>query len=208
MKCVVIRGEGGRAFSAGADITEIEKLTPEEAVEYSGEGHKTILKILTYPKPVVALVQGYALGGGFELALACDFRLATEKSRFSFPETQLGLIPGWGGAILLSRLVGLSKAKEMLMTGKRIDSVTAMNHGLVNRIVSDATITEEVNAFIKPIIEGPSQPMHEIKKLLLDIDAVKGKLKDESVAFGGLVKTEDAHEGISAFKEKRKPEFR
>ncbi|MBW1858173.1 MAG: enoyl-CoA hydratase/isomerase family protein, partial [Deltaproteobacteria bacterium] len=93
VKCVVITGSGSRAFSAGADISEIDKLTPEEAENYSQEGHKTIMKILNYPKPVIAVIQGYALGGGLELALSCDFRLATENSRFGFPETKLGLIP-------------------------------------------------------------------------------------------------------------------
>ena len=208
VKCVIIKGEGGRAFSAGADITEIEKLNPEEAIEYSREGHKTILKILTYSKPVVALIEGYALGGGLELALACDFRLATNKSRFSFPETGLGLIPGWGGSVLLSKLMGPSKAKELLMTGNRIDSVTAMNYRIVHRIVSDDTMMEEVKAYIKPLTDGASQPMHEIKKQLLDLDYIKKKLDEESKAFGNLFKTDDYKEGLAAFKEKRKPSFK
>jgi len=208
VKCVVITGSGSRAFSAGADISEIDKLTPEEAENYSQEGHKTIMKILNYPKPVIAVIQGYALGGGLELALSCDFRLATENSRFGFPETKLGLIPGWGGAILSSRLIGLSKAKELLMTGEYIRAPQALSLGLINKVIEAEKLLGDVNLFIEPFIDGSSQPMHEIKKLLLDRDMVEGKLLQESKAFGVLMGTFDAKEGIEAFKEKRKPQFK
>ena len=208
VKCVVFTGSGDRAFCAGADITEIDKLTPEEAETYSQEGHKTILKIMKYLKPVIAVIQGYALGGGLELALACDFRLATEKSRFGFPETKLGLIPGWGGSILSSRLIGPSKAKEMIMTGEYIRAPQALSVGLINKVIEDEKLMDEVNQFLEAFTEGPSQPMHEVKKLLLDSEYIEKKLLQESKAFGMLTGTFDAKEGIDAFKEKRKPEFK
>ena len=208
IKCVIITGTGGRAFSAGADISEIDELTPEEAEKYSREGHKTIIKLLQYPIPVVAVIQGYALGGGLEIAMACDFRLATEKSQFGLPETRLGLIPGWGGTYLLSRLIGVSKAKQMLMTGEYIRSDDALSLGLINKIIQDETLQEDVYKFLEPIINGPSQPMHEIKKLLLDSKLVEDKIVQESKAFSKLTDTSDAKEGIGAFKEKRKPQFK
>lgn len=208
VKCVVIRGSGSRAFSAGADISEIDKLTPEEAEEYSREGHKTILKILNYSKPVIAVIQGYALGGGLELALACDFRLATENSRFGFPETKLGLIPGWSGAYLFSCLIGISKAKELLMTGEYIRAPQALSLGLINKVIEEEKLLGDVNLFLEPFIEGASQSMDEIKKLLLNRELIEEKLLQESKAFGMLTGTSDAKEGIKAFKEKRKPAFK
>lgn len=207
VKCVILQGSEGRAFSAGADITELEKLSPQEIIEYSQTGQKTILTILEYSKPVVAVVQGYALGGGLELAMACDFRLATEKSRFGLPEIRLGLIPGWGGVNLLNCLIGLSKAKELLITGEYLDSAEALKIGMINKIISDENLKDDVLKFVTPILAGPSQSMSALKRLLLDTKLVNTKLREESISFGELFDTEDAREGIIAFKEKRKPEF-
>jgi enoyl-CoA hydratase/carnithine racemase len=135
VKCVAIIGEGDRAFSAGADVTMFPKATPVKAEEFSRRGQKTFGKIEEMTKPVVAAINGFALGGGLELALACDFRVAAEHAELGSPEITLGLIPGWGGTQRLARIVGLAKAKEMVMLGIRLKADEALKIGLVHKVV-------------------------------------------------------------------------
>lgn len=206
--CIVITGAGNRAFCAGADVSQLGKLSPEEAKEFSEKGHQTLTKIYQHPKPVIAAVNGYALGGGCELAMACDLRIASEKARFGQPEINLGVVPGWGATQLLPRLIGPTRAKEMIMTGKMIDAQAAQQIGLLNKIVEADKLMEEVKDLAASLAKGPGIALMEAKKLLnLDLRLDKG-LTEEAKAFSRLFSTEDFREGVAAFKEKRKPSFK
>jgi enoyl-CoA hydratase len=207
--CVVITGAGNRAFSAGADVSYLGKLSPKEAKKnVSEKGHETIMKILRHPKPVVAAVNGFALGGGCELATACDFRIASDKARFGQSEINLGLIPGWGATQLLQRLVGPAKAKEMIMTGAMLSAQEAQQIGLVNRVVEADKFEQEVKAFAESLARGPGVAMAEAKRLInMGMELEEG-LSAEADAFGKLFATEDLKEGLAAFLGKRKPSFK
>lgn len=206
--CVIITGAGERAFCAGADVSHLSGLSKSEAEEIvSRKGHRVIIKILLLSKPVVAAVNGYALGGGCELAAACDFRIASDKARFSQPEINLGLIPGWGGTQLLPRLIGAFKAKEMILMGTMISAEEAFHAGLITKLVPVDSFDEEVKAFTRSLVSGPPIALSEAKRLVnLTLGIEKG-LDFEAEAFGGLFSTDDFREGVTAFKEKRKPEF-
>lgn len=206
--CIVITGAGNRAFCAGADVAQLGRLSPYEAKEFSEKGHKTLTKILLHPKPVVAAVNGYALGGGCELAAACDFRIASEKARFGQPEINLGLVPGWGGTQLLQRIIGPARAKEMIMTGAMLNAQEAQHLGLVNKVVEADELNEEVRAFAESLSRGPNMALMEAKRLVnLTLEFDEG-LTEEANAFSKLFSTEDFKEGVAAFKEKRKPSFK
>ncbi len=207
VRCVVIKGSG-RAFSAGADVDELMKLTPEEAEELSKKGHETMMKISSMPKPVVAAVNGYALGGGCELALACDIRIASEKAKFGQPEIKLGIIPGWGGTQLLARLIGVGRAMELILTGRIIDAEEAYRIGLVNKVVPHDRFEEEVSELAKALASGAPIAMAEAKRLVNLGGSLEVGLDEEAEAFGGLFATEDSKEGFKAFKEKRAPSFK
>ncbi len=206
--CVVITGVGERAFCAGADITNFPKLSPDGAKEFSEIGQKTVQKILSHPKPVIAAVNGYALGGGCELAAACDFRIASEKARFSQPEISLGLIPGWGGTQLLPSLVGPAKAKELIMTGAMVKAPEALQMGLVNEVVEPDKLEEAVGALAQTLVGGPSIALGMAKKLVNDSASLTEGLSSEAEAFSELFATEDMREGVTAFLEKRKADFK
>jgi enoyl-CoA hydratase len=206
--CVVITGAGERAFCAGADITNFSKISSADAKEFSEKGHKTVQKILSYPKPVIAAVNGYALGGGCELATACDFRIASEKARFSQPEISLGLIPGWGGTQLLPSLVGPAKAKELIMTGAMVKAPEALQIGLVNEVVEPDKLEEAAGALAQTLVSGPSIALGKVKKLMNESASLTECLSAEAEAFSELFATEDMKEGVAAFLEKRKAEFK
>lgn len=208
IRCVVITGVGDRAFCAGADVSFLSKLSSSEAEAVSRKGHKTFMKILQLLKPVVAAVNGYALGGGCELAAACDFRIASEKARFGQPEINLGLIPGWGGTQLLPRLIGLAKAKEMTMRGAMLNAEEALRAGLVNKVVAADKFEEEVKTFVSFLVNGPAIALAKAKMLVnKSLDLEEG-LDAEAEAFGQLFSTSDFKEGVAAFSEKRKPKFK
>ena len=209
VRCVVITGVGDRAFSAGADVSFLSRLSSSEAeTVISRKGHKTFMKILSLSKPVVAAVNGYALGGGCELAAACDFRIASEKAQFGQPEINLGLIPGWGGTQLLPSLIGPVRAKEMTMTGKMLSAEEALRAGLVNKVVAPDRFEDEVKTFVAALVNGPPLALAEAKRLVnMSIDLDEG-LNAEAKAFGNLFSTSDLKEGFAAFKEKRKPTFK
>ncbi len=209
-RCVIFTGAGDRAFSAGADVTAFTGITPSTAVDASLRGHNVTSQIERLSKPVIAAINGYAFGGGLELALACDFRIASENAELGQTEINLGLIPGWGGTQRLGRLVGFGRAKEMIMTGERLKAEEALRIGLVNKVVSPDKLSEEAGSMAKKLAEGPPIALKLAKYMLnfgtqapLDV-----ALKMESEAFGIILSTKDVMEGVSAFVSKRKPEFK
>ena len=209
VKCVVITGEGDRAFSAGADITMFPKATPVKAEEFSRIGQKAFGRIEEMPKPVVASINGFALGGGLELALACDFRVAAEHAELGSPEIALGLIPGWGGTQRLVRVVGLAKAKEMVMLGSRLKAEEALKAGLVNKVVHFDKLRDEVRDLAKKLSDGPPIALKYAKYALnfgTQVPLDMG-LRLESSFMGLSFSTEDFKEGVEAFMSKRKAEF-
>ena len=209
VRCVVLTGGGEKAFVAGADINELAKMTPMSGKETSEKGQNVFLAIENFPKPVIAAINGFALGGGCELALACHIRIASEKAQIGLPEVTLGIIPGYGGTQRMARLLGKGKAFELVCTGDRITAAEAEKIGLVNKVVPPeqlAAAAEEmakkiasrspvaVRASIEAINHGSDMPFEEGQLL-------------EATLFGLLCATEDMKEGMAAFLEKRPANF-
>jgi len=210
VKSVVITGDGDRAFSAGADVTMFPKLTPVKAEEGARIGQKTFGRIESMSKPVIAAINGYALGGGLELALACDFRVAAEHAELGLPEISLGLISGWAGTQRLVRIVGLAKAKEMIMFGNRIKADEALRIGLVHKVVHYDKLRQEAGEMAKKLSEGPPIALKYAKYALnygsqfpLEIG-----LRLEAGLFGLAFSSEDVKEGLEALMSRRKAEFK
>lgn len=210
VKCVVITGEGDRAFSAGADVTMFSKATPVKAEEFSRAGQKAFGKIEEMSKPVIAAINGYALGGGLELAMACDFRVAAEHAELGNPEITLGLIPGWGGTQRLVRLIGLPRAKEIIMLGTRLKAEEALKIGLVNKIVHYEKLKDEVREMANKLAEGPPVAMKYAKHALNFGTQVplEAGLRLEASLMALSFSTEDLKEGVEAMMAKRKAEFK
>jgi enoyl-CoA hydratase/3-hydroxyacyl-CoA dehydrogenase len=208
IKAVLFKGAGDRAFCAGADITQFPDLTTIGARKVSEAGHQAFIKILEVQKPVVAAINGYCLGGGNELIQFCDFRLAGEKARFSQPEINLGLMPGWGGTYMLPKLVGFTTAMDLIMTGRRIDADEAKKIGLVTHVYPTEEFDAKVDEFIKTLVEGPPLSLRAMKKLLTNDPNLKEALIAEAEAFADLWNYSDLKEGLTAFNERRKPEFK
>jgi enoyl-CoA hydratase/3-hydroxyacyl-CoA dehydrogenase len=210
IKCVVITGEGDRAFSAGADITAMPKVTPVNGESFSRYGQEVFGFIEKMSKPVIAAINGYALGGGLELALACDFRIAAEHAEFGQPEINLGLIPGWGGTQRLARIIGIAKAKELIMLGERIKADEALKIGLVHRVVPYDNLRDEARKLAKKLCELPPIAMR-YAKLAINFGSqapLEAGLRIESAFMGLTFSTEDLKEGIEAFMMRRKPQFK
>jgi len=209
IRTAIITGAGD-AFAAGADITMFDALTsPVKAWELS-QGRNPIHEIERINKPFIAAINGLALGGGCELALACDLRIASEKAIFGQPEINLGLLPGAGGTQRLPRLVGLTKAKELLFTGDTISAEEAYRIGLVNRVVKEENLMEEAKKLAKKLASKPPIALRVIKSVInrgINTDIESG-LKYEVDGFAILFSTKDREEGIKAFLEKRKPQFK
>ena len=210
VRCVVITGEGDRAFSAGADITAFPKATPVKAEEFARAGQKVFSKIEEMSKPVIAAINGYALGGGLELALACDFRIASEHAELGSPEINLGIIPGWGGTQRLVRIVGLRNAKRLVMLGERLKADEALKMGLIDKVVPFEKLREEAKALAQRLAEGPPIAMKYAKHAFnfgsqVPLDA---GLRLEATLMALLFSTQDIKRGIEAFMSKRKPEFK
>ena len=210
IRCIVITGAGDKAFSAGADVTSFTGVTPSIAAEAAGKGQALFTRFERIGKPVIACINGYALGGGLEMALACDFRIASENVELGQPETNLGLIPGWGGTQRLMRIVGLAKAKQMIMLAERVSAEEAAKIGLINKAVARTKLVEETAALANKLAEGPPVALRLAKEAMnfgtqvpLDVG-----LKLEANAFGIVLSTKDVMEGVSAFMSKRKPEFK
>ena len=210
VRCVVITGEGDRAFSPGADLTMFPKATPVKAEEFSRSGQKLFGKIEEMSKPVIAAINGFALGGGLELALACDLRVAAEHAELGSTEILRGLIPGWGGTQRLVRIVGLAKAKEMIMLGNMLKAEEALKIGLVHKVVHYEKLRDEVKELAMKLSEKPPIALKYAKNALnfgtqVPLDA---GLRLESGLMGLLFSTEDLKEGVEAFLTKRKAEFK
>jgi enoyl-CoA hydratase/3-hydroxyacyl-CoA dehydrogenase len=209
-RSIIIKGEGDRAFSAGADLIIFSDLTPEHAVEVSRKGQRLMDKIEAASKLFIAAIHGFCLGGGLELALACDFRVASESAELGTTEIRLGIIPGWGGTQRLSRLIGTARAKEFIMLGDRVSAGEAMKIGLVHKTVPLSELTEEARSLALRLAEGPSVALKLAKKVINfgSQKPLAEGLKMEADSFREIASTDDVFEGISAFYEKRKPEFK
>jgi enoyl-CoA hydratase len=207
IRAVIITGAGQKAFVAGADISEFLGLTGAEGVNLARTGQNIFFKIENCSKPVVAAVNGFALGGGCELAMACHFRIASENAKFGQPEVNLGLIPGYGGTQRLVQLVGKGRALELLMTGNMIDASIALEYGLVNHVVPQEDLLAKAKMILEQII---SKAPLAISRCITAANAVFGPengYDTEIEAFGQCFDTEDMKEGAAAFLEKRKPKF-
>jgi len=210
VKVIVITGAGERAFSAGADLKMMKGVSPAEAVELSRLGQRLTNQIEALGKPVIAAINGYALGGGLELAMACDLRVASENAQLGQPEINVGLIPGWGGTQRLPRFVGKGIAKEIIFTGKRIDAKTAERLGLLNAVVPADQLKVKVKELATKLIGKPPIAIKLSKALVNNSTETHPDvgLWQEAEAFGIVASTEDFKEGVTAFLEKRKPEFK
>ena len=204
---IVLTGFGEKAFISGGDIGEELKMDGLESYKWSLTGHKFCSAIESCPKPVIASVNGYALGGGMEIALACDFRICSDNAKFGAPEVKLGVICGFGGNLRLPRFIGKTKAKELLMTGKMIDAKEAYRLNLVNSVVPLEQLKEEVDKFCEDLLNKNKITLDLIKKTIdygLEMD-FHAAIQYEAGLFGVVSATEDKVEGMKAFLEKRKP---
>lgn len=199
---------GNKDFCAGADIKEMSAIKPEEIEAFCRWGHKVINQIENMGKPVIAAINGFTLGGGCELALACDIMIAGEGAKFGQPEVNLGLIPGFGGTQRLSRLIGVAKAKEMILTGKIIDAKEAESIGLVNRVVKDEELMIAAEEMAQVIAQKAPIAVKMAKTLINENQEIERGLVKEINLFVRCFATQDRVEGINAFLEKRKPEFK
>ena len=209
VRVVVLTGAGERAFSAGADIKAMKGMNALKARELSQMGERLCSALENLEKPVIAAINGYALGGGLEVAMACDIRLASDNARMGQTEINIGLIPGWGGTQRLTRLIGATKAKELIFTGKMIDAKTAEQLGLVNMVVPQDKFRETVRQFALELAQKAPVALKVAKALInkgaeISLDAA---IALEREGFGVVASTEDLQEGVSAFIEKRKPVF-
>ncbi|GBD87229.1 putative enoyl-CoA hydratase echA8 [bacterium BMS3Abin03] len=207
---IILTGSGEKAFVAGADISELNKLDTISAKEFAERGQAVFSKIQNFDKPVIAAVNGFALGGGCELALACHIRIASDNAKFGQPEVNLGIIPGYGGTQRLARVINTGRAAEYILTGDMIDAKEAFRIGLVSRVFPQSELMNRAIEMAKKIA-GKGQ--HAVRLALKAINAVneislKDGLKLEASLFALCCGTEDFKEGTSAFLEKRKPEFK
>lgn len=208
VKVVIITGSG-KSFVAGADIKEMLPMTSKEGYDWGKVGQGVFNKIEQLPQPVIAAINGYALGGGCEMAMACDIRIASEKAKFGQPEVGLGIIPGFAGTQRLPRLVGKGRAKELLFTGDIIDAEEAYRIGLVNRVVSKEELMEQAITMANKIRRQAPYAVQLCKEAVnvgMEVDLATGSQFEGSL-FGITCSTEDKKEGMSAFVEKRKAAF-
>lgn len=209
IKCAIITGAGPKAFVAGADITEFLTLDASGGAALAAKGQEMVFnKIENCSKPIVAAVNGFALGGGCELAMSCHFRLASENAKFGQPEVNLGLIPGYGGTQRLTQLVGKGKAMELMMTAHMIDANEAKQLGLVNHVTTaDALLNQTKNILEIIMTKGPNAIGKVIAAVNAYYDSSKNGFDEEIKRFGDCFGTDEMKEGVSAFLEKRKANF-
>jgi enoyl-CoA hydratase len=208
--CVILTGGGEKSFVAGADINELAVCDVVSGRAKCDRGQALLFKIEKLPQPVIAAINGFALGGGCEIAMACDIRLASEKAKIGQPEVSLGLIPGYGGTQRLARLVGRGKAKQMILTGDHIGAAEAYRIGLVDEIFPPEELLPKAKEMaVKIASKGPLaiRAAKEAINLGLDVDLVSG-CEHEAVLFSAICASEDKTEGTKAFLEKRKAEFK
>ena len=210
VKAIIVTGSGDKSFVAGADITEMRNYTAVEGRRWGQLAQGVFSKIENTPKPVIAAVNGYALGGGCELAMACDIRIASEKAKFGQPESSLGIPPGFGGTQRLPRLVGKGRAKELLFTADMIDAAEAYRIGLANKVVAPGELINAAKTLAQKIMSRAPIAVQVCKAAVnegLDVDLDSG-IAYEAEIFGLCFATEDQKEGMAAFVEKRKAVFK
>jgi len=210
VKVVIITGAGEKSFVAGADISQMAELRPQQAMGFMEAGIETFRSFEVLPKPVIAAINGFALGGGVELAMSCDIRLASENARFGQPEILIGLIPGWGGTQRLARLVGMGRAKELIMAGGQIDAKRAYEIGLVNQVYPLDQLIPEARKLAKKMEGLPGFALKMAKHAInfgydLSLD---NAMRLETQCCSQCFSTDDQKEGMKAFLEKRKPAFK
>jgi enoyl-CoA hydratase len=209
VRALIVTGAGEKAFVAGADIAELSGLSATESLALSGLGHRVMDRLEALPVPTIAAVNGFALGGGCELALSCDLVYASEKARFGLPEVGLGVIPGFGGTQRLSRLLGRQRAKEIIFTGEMVDAARAKEIGLVLDVVPPSDLLEHCRAVARKIAAKAPLAITEAKRAIewganTDLGTANAL---ERQAFALLFGTDDQEEGMKAFLEKRTPKF-
>ncbi|HHW38631.1 MAG TPA: enoyl-CoA hydratase [Bacillales bacterium] len=205
---VIIIGEGNKAFVAGADIKEFPELRKETGEAICVNGQSVFQKISDLKQPVIAAIDGFTLGGGLELALACDFRIATKKSQFGLPEVKLGIIPGYGGTQRLPRLIGLGKAKQLIFSGEFLQADDAYQIGLIEAI-TEGNVKEEAIMWANKILRNGPIAVQAAKKAVnqgIELSLAEG-LSLEAKLFGDICETNDKNEGVAAFLEKREAKF-
>lgn len=209
IRVLILTGTGDKAFVAGADISGFKGMTPLTAKQFAEKGQKLLLRLETLPIPVIAAVNGYALGGGTEISLACDFIYASKKAVFGLPEIKLGLIPGFGGTQRLGKLVGTNLAKELIFTGKTVSADEALAYGLVNKVCEAEALMDEVMQTAVSLTKKGAVCLRAAKQSVTcskELDLGNG-CRFEADAFAICMASSDAAEGASAFLEKRAPEF-
>jgi enoyl-CoA hydratase len=208
--CVIVTGAGEKAFVAGADIKELADLDSSSGVDLAAKGQHLMMTIQDFPRPVIAAVNGFALGGGTELAMACDIRLASEKAKFGQPEVSLGLIPGYGGTQRLSRLVGRGKALQLILSGEMIGAAEAYRIGLADEVYSPEELMDKAVKLAELIgSKGPVAVTLAKESINRGLDVSLPKGCDlEKANFGSVCGSEDKNEGTRAFLDKRKAEFK
>jgi enoyl-CoA hydratase len=209
-RVIILTGDGDKAFIAGADISEMRDKTPEEGVQFAQLGHEVTKLLELMPKATIAAVNGYALGGGAEMALACDFITASQKAVFGQPEVSLGVIPGFGGTLRLSKFVGLPRAKELIFSGRKLGAEEALRIGIVNHVFPADQLMVRTLEIARSISQQSQSAVARAKQLLNEFSESAGlnfKLDAEAHAFGRLFGSNDQIEGMKAFVEKRKPQF-
>jgi enoyl-CoA hydratase len=207
IRTVILTGTE-KSFCSGADLKQIRNFDQQDAKEFSMAGHQLFNKIENFPAPVLAAINGYALGGGCELACACDLRYAAASAKFGQPEAKVGMVTGWGGTFRLSRYIGVAKAKELIFTGKMIDAEKACKLGLVNKVFEDDSLLDKVSEIAYQIAENAPLAVQLSKKMLNRYCIDKNTMiNEEALALSYCVNTADQTEAIEAFLEKRKPEF-
>ena len=208
VKAVVVYG-GEKVFAAGADIKEMQLMAYTDMVDRSASLQSAITAVARIPKPVIAAITGYALGGGCELALACDFRVVAEDAKLGQPEINLGIIPGAGGTQRLSRLVGASRAKEIIFSGRHVDAQESLAIGLADRVVAAAEVYTTAREWAETYVNGPTYAIRAAKEAIdrgLEVDLDTG-LEIERMLFAGLFATRDREIGMTAFVERAKAQF-
>lgn len=208
---IVITGSGSNAFCAGADLKMMQSLGPEQGMKMVSAGHKTYSSVENSSKPVIAAVNGLALGGGCELAMSCDLRFASDRARFGLPEVTLGLIPAWGGTQRMSRLIGKAKAKELIFSGQIVNAQEALKIGLVNKIVPDGEELRAASDYIRMLAAKTSPLAVSQAKIAINEGLKKASVEEglqyELTAIEVMTQSKDLAEGIQAFFEKRPPKF-
>jgi len=208
IRVAILTGAGDQAFIAGADLHMLKNRTPQDAIDASKKANEILLFMESMDEPVIAAINGFALGGGCEIALACDIRIASEKAELGQTEVRVGIMPGYGGNVRLMRQIGSGRAKEMIYTGKIIKAQEAERIGLVNRVVPPEMLMEEAMTLAKQIARGPAA-IHVAKKSMFQAfqHSFVESLQRDSDLYGEVYKTKDFKEGVTAFLEKRKPVF-